>query len=193
MRNTNKYTFLTICLISLLCIHCKSKRKTFYFQSIGWRVTVPAYMHIEDSATIYNPKQPGINNRNYFSAPEKTLLQVTDTGGWRLNGSSLIASIKPMEKEKSWDEILQFTRSEYAGIYNRDYLPKIKVDTVFSRESIDGKLFDKSYLKFTGPNWTQNIFIYSRLINGYEFHCVLSYPDSIKGKQFIDIFKKSSF
>lgn len=209
-------------LISILFLQCKSDTtKTFYFQSIRWKVTVPSYMNIQDSAAIYKslpkaeesstaipndsivydepypPKEKSslinITSRTPINFSEKMLLQVRDTSGWQINASSLSAIIKPLEKGKSWDESLRSMRSEFAGAYAKVYLPKTTVDTVFSMESIDGKIFNKSYFKITGPNWTQNIVVYSRFINRYEFHCVVSYHDSAKGKLFMDIIKKSKF
>jgi hypothetical protein len=147
----------------------------------------------ESSPPTEKSSLPNTTRQSPIDFPEKMLLQVIDTGGWRLNGRSLTATIKPREKEKSWTESLRLMRSEFAGMYVRDYLPNTKVDTVFSKESIDGKIFDKSHFSITGPNWTQNIVVYSRIINGYEFNCVVSYPDSAKGRLFMDIIKKSKF
>lgn len=210
-------------MILFLFIHCKSDNtKTFYFKSVGWKISVPVSMTIRDSATIYKPlpeaKQtspaipndsvvydepsPRKENLNFTTPlpvytpidnPEKLLLQVTETGKWRLNSSSLSAGIKPVTKEKSREEGLRSMRTELAGAYTRDYLPKTTVDTVFSKESVGGKLFDKSQFTYTGANSTQNIVVYSRIINGYEFNCAISYYDPAIGKLFMDIFKKSKF
>lgn len=182
-----------ICLFATFSLQCQSsKTKTFHFKSVGWTVTVPAHMNVEDSATTYKDL-PHTTGSPSFMYSDKRLLQVLDTGGWRLNGPSLSAGIKPLEQGKDWNEIVQVIRSHYADTYNRDYLPKTNVDSVFSKETVDGKSFDKSAFKFTGPGWTQNIVIYSRAINGFEFHCVIAYPDSVKEKQFKDIFTTSRF
>lgn len=187
------YRPVTICAILLLFIQCKSnKTKTFHFDSVGWTVTVPARMNVRDSATIHKAL-PNTTSKTSFDYSDKMLLQVLDTGGWRLNGSSLSAGIKPMEKSKDWEETLRLIRSKYSGTYDRDYLPETKVDSVFSKEAIDGNIFDKSSFKFTGPGRTQHIMIYSRAINGYEFHCIIAYPDTGRGKPFMDIFHQSSF
>lgn len=166
------YTSIKLALLSILFIQCKSNNtKKFHFQSVGWTVTVPAYMNIQYSATIYK-SLPNTTSQEHFASADKLLLQVVDTGGWRLNGNSLTAGIKPIDNTKSWDEILRALRSDYAGTYNRYYLPKTKVDSVFSKESLDGKELSKNFICCFAVATAENLAKKNTSVNGRRRDCL---------------------
>lgn len=210
-----------ILVISLFLVGCKSSDTTFHFSSIGWTVTVPDSLMVEDSSLIYRtlPKaeaspentpydgvadestNPPVENSvpaepypTTQEFPEKLLLRVMDNGGWNLNSNKLLAATKPLAKGvENWQAELQIVRNEFYSAFTRDFLPKVEVDSIFSQETIDGLLFDKSYFKAKGATATNYTEIYSKIINGKQFHCVIHYSDPVRGQGFIDIFKESRF
>jgi hypothetical protein len=129
MNAKTLFTATVFGLISLFFIRCKSNTKTFQYNSVGWKVTVPADMQTGDSATIYKALT-NISSQERRDIPGKLLLQVLEKDGLWLTGPSLVAGIKPMKQGKEWEDVLQVIRSQYTETYNRDYLPKTNVDSL---------------------------------------------------------------
>ena len=183
--------FLPVFLLFLGC--SPGNTKQFYFRSAGWKISLPVNLSIQDSSQLGDlvvMKDTGVFEP---LLKEKILLQVSDSSNWRLNATYLSASITSMEDTQSWDEALQSMR---AGMRRTSILtspPETPVDSVFSKEMIDGKIFDKTWFKSVRPALTQNVIIFSRAINGYAFHCLIIYSDNAKGKMLLDLFKKSRF
>jgi len=207
-------TSLIICLF----VYCQQDNdKQFYFRSVGWKIAVPDSLLVRDSSIIHKPRLPSMPQPQYDSIvydeqsprtqkskvveqaiqvveyPEKMLLDIRISSQWRLGGTSLAASINSVNSKAGWQRNLDSIRTEIGGGFSRDYLPAVRVDSIYSKETVDDKVFDKTVFKVIGKNTVNNMVIYSRYIRGYAFHCAIYYADIRTGEEFISMFLQSKF
>ncbi|MET0394130.1 MAG: hypothetical protein ABW019_13350 [Chitinophagaceae bacterium] len=220
-----KMIFFVATLLLLNSWHCRSQGDTraFSFESLGWKISVPSYLRIEDSAFIYTRERrlramqrqtitpqegvvydspsPANENRPVYQPPseqvnpEKVLLHISDTGWQAMIGTSMIASVTPLDTydTKDWSQLLKQVRQELVSAYTKSYLPKATIDSVYTTETIGGKTFDKTWLRITGEVYNNYVIVYSRSIGGFAFHCAIYYRDTARGDYFQDIWKQSVF
>lgn len=154
---------------------------------MGWRVFVPANLLTLDSSAWGQSYGQSESIYGY-----KGLIRISDSSSWQLNGSYLAASIKPFTNGSNLNALKEMS-IEVRGSLDKDFLPKATIDSAYSQELVDGKEFYKSYFRVTRSNKTQHVLVYSTIIKGYVFNCLIFYSDSTTGKQFIDIFRRSKF
>lgn len=190
----------TLLLSFFLCLFaCSSFAQQQYvnysFKEINWSLSIPAQFHMlsRDSSLRIEKKgrdmirdATGVNSGNEHTKLFVVRESVTDF---------MDATIVPFDtvEDGNWYDVNELVRQVLTETFMKQ-MPTAKIDTTTSTFIKDGRSFLQFYTKITLPNRVVlHMYMFSALINGYDFGCTLMFMDEEKGRSFYEVWDKSRF
>jgi len=190
-------TFLFTLLAGMIvcCGFAQEQAVSYSFKEIGWNISIPAKFHILSRDSFSRIEQKGktaIKNATGVSTgSDHKKLFVVREGPADYMDATIVAF--DTVKDGNWHETNSLVRDVLVETFTKQ-MPQAKIDTASSVFTKDGHRFSQFYIKLTLPNgMLMHMYMFSTLINGYDFGCTMLFINEDKGRAFYDAWEKSRF
>ena len=190
----------TFLLVFFLCIAACSSRAQeqdvkYSFKEIGWNISIPAKFHMLSRDSFLQIEQKGRaaikDATGVSSGTDHRKLFVVREGPADYMDATIVAF--DTAKDGDWHETNAMVRDMLVETF-RKQIPQAKIDTASSVFTKDGRQFSQFYIKLALPNGMQmHLYMFSALINGYDFGCTMLFINEEKGRAFYEAWEKSRF
>jgi hypothetical protein len=183
-------------LLFFITSKAQDSMRKYFFKEVGWTMYVPAGFRVMDSAEIAVSRERGKQKMEDVSGVKldhsstRTLISASKS-----KGNFISATIRPYDAKRDGD-FSAFVQGVKANTYLTlaGKLPDVKLDSVSSRETIDGLSFEKFRMWVTiEGRVVLNSFLLMRLQRGYEFGITYLYMTDEAKNEIEGILKGSRF
>lgn len=195
MKQLTQLTFVLFLILQACTGQTKTNKKEIYNKDFKWTITIP-----ENFETVTPEEWMKMQNRG-AEAIEKTYDQKIENRSKTLfvfksdQFNYFESNYQPFDPaaDGNYDETNQEVNKVLYGTFEAQ-MPNAKLDSISSKETINGLVFNKFKITIHLPNnMVMNFLMYSRLFDKREFTVDIMTVDKEKEKVLLDAWTNSTF
>jgi hypothetical protein len=180
---------------SFLSCYGQPKERQLYFPQVNWTLSFPKnseFFSWKQFDSLQNETANKLKSRDYLFTQQEVLF-IIKNGDNNFFGST----ITPIDSLnfQTWESSYANSKKQILYLLQSRKTIITVLDSTYSVEQIDQKLFQRFYIKTFYPqtNITRETYWYYREEKGIELSINISFNDSIIGNKYLSLLRESKF